>query len=189
MIRFKLFKTPLGALALGGLLLAGPVRVTGQPQEKPQAQQPRFSNQQPFPWPSFLGVYPEPGLYSTRLKLIDISIASNSAMGGDEVLPNVRELFDNEQTYCITGEEPLEDWLQELGEGDCTAPELQVNGSRFSMEGICSDSRGDRMELRASGEITTTRADTTMWVTGTEQSVGDITLSFISRTQRLGECG
>ena len=37
MIRCKFFKSPLGALALGGLLLAGPVSVTGQPQEKPQS--------------------------------------------------------------------------------------------------------------------------------------------------------
>jgi hypothetical protein len=36
MIRGKFFSGPLGALALGGLLLADPVAVTGQPQDKPQ---------------------------------------------------------------------------------------------------------------------------------------------------------
>jgi len=195
MTRIAFYKSPLGAAALGGLFLFGSVSIAVHAQDKPEAgsltadvAEEGFSNDQPFPWPSFLGVHPQPGRYRSRLKVVDVSMPDVPEMESVDIEAILRASMDGEQTYCLGGDEPLEDWLHELGDGDCGEPELVLDGNRYSMHAMCSDGDGMEMDLRASGEVSPTRALSTISVTGSEVEVGRIIITFVTRTQRIGDC-
>lgn len=197
MTRSMFLKSPLGAAALGGLLLFGPVSMAGLAQDKPQAGEGAviaddggngFSDNQPFPWPTFLGIHPEPGRYRSRLKVVDVAMPDVPEMESVDMEGILRQSMDSEQTYCIRGDEPLEDWARELGDGECAEPQVNVDGDRFTMHAVCSDGDGMHMELDASGEVATTSAVSTIRVTGSEQDVGRIIITFQTRTRRIGDC-
>lgn len=197
MSRSKTLFRPSLAIALGGLLLLGPM--AGQAQEKPRGAEAvaepapgndgSFDSDQPFPWPSFLAVYPAPGSYRSRLKLIEFSMDEIPELEGMDFERIMRESMENEQTFCIHGDEELEDWAEEIGDGNCEPMDLDRAGDSFSMHMVCRPEPRAVMEITASGNVTPTTSRMMIAVTGISSEFGDMAMRFSAQTQRLGDCG
>ena len=197
MSRRKTLFRPSLAAAMGGLLLVGPM--AGQAQDKPPrdggvvvipppGQDREFNSDQPFPWPSFLGVHPAPGHYRSRLKIVEFSMDEIPQLDGLDFERIMRESMEDTQTYCIHGEEDLEDWVEAIGDGNCEPMELDRVGDGFSMHMVCRPEADAVMDVSASGNVTPTSSRMMIAVTGISSEFGDMAMRFSAQTERLGDC-
>mgnify|MGYP000580870758 CR=1 FL=1 len=197
MSRLKiLFRPPLVA-AIGGLLLLGPM--AGKAQDKPRGEagtivippperDDSFRSDQPFPWPSFLGVRPAPGRYRSRLKIVEFSMDEMPELNGMDFERMMRESMEDTQTYCIRGDEELEDWAAEIGNGNCESMTLDRAGDGFSMHMVCRPEADAVMDVSASGNVSPTASRMMIAVTGISSEFGDMAIRFAAQTERLGDC-
>jgi len=197
MSRSKTLFRPSLAAAMGGLLLLGPM--AGQAQDKPPREggtvvippperADGFRSDQPFPWPSFLGVHPAPGRYRSRLKIVEFSMDVMPELDGMDFERIMRESMEDTQTYCIRGDEELEDWAAEIGNGNCEPMELDHMGDGFSMHMVCRPEADAVMDVSASGNVTPTSSRMMIAVTGISSEFGDMAIRFAAQTERLGDC-
>lgn len=196
MRRSKTLFRPSLAIAMGGLLLLGPM--AGQAQDKPRgaeavaepapADDGSFDSDQPFPWPSFLAIHPAPGRYRSRLKIVEFSIGEMPELDGMDFERIMRESMEDTQTYCIRGDEELEDWAAEIGNGNCEPMTLDRAGDGFSMHMVCRPEADAVMDVYASGNVTPTSSRMMIAVTGISSEFGDMAMRFAAQTERLGDC-
>lgn len=207
MNRMALISGPLGALALGGLLIMGPA--TGQAQGQDQqggytarvvvpiddgsvTDSDQFNENQPYPWPDFLGVEPLPGRYRMKVTLVDIDLPAISeleGMGEFDLEAVMRSAFPQTEYFCIApGYRPERNWLGELDCQDCDEPQVDVDGNRFSFATQCRSDDGAFNNIRVSGTAEASSSLMLIDVAASEESFGEMTMQIRTSTQRIGEC-
>lgn len=201
MSRFALVSGPSGAVALGGLLFLGAaagqaqedhgqsmVEVVVEPGEEPDDD---FDEDDPFPWPDFVNVQPQPGLYRMKMTVGDLQLpdfpeARDLDIDMEEIM---RSSMTETETFCVAPDsQPSADWLGDMADEDCSEPVSSVDGNDFTYAIQCQESSGGVMHMRISGTVEETRSRMVFDIEASEEEFGEMTMQLRVATDRIGDC-
>ena len=201
MSRKHLISGPLGALALGGLLVlgaaAGQAKGDGEGQSGDYALGPDldpndgYADGEPYPWPDFVGVQPVPGRYRTKITVVDIELPEMPEIDGVDVgiEEMMRSSLASTQLYCVGPDfQSPGDWLGGRTDESCTEPEISLEGSTFSYRTTCTEPDGGRVELHVTGTVAPDRSRMQFDVTASQADFGQMRMRLRSSTDRVGDC-
>lgn len=143
---------------------------------------------QPWPWPDFMQVSPLPGQYRSKMILVSFESPMLEELGGDFMQAMMREAFPEVREFCVTGGEEHDDWGSQFTDGECGAPEITIEGDRFTATSQCSNPAGEHTSVRIEGEVGESRSRMDMHVQVEEPEFGTMTMHMRSTTRRTGDC-
>ncbi|MCB2088375.1 MAG: DUF3617 family protein [Sphingomonadaceae bacterium] len=141
----------------------------------------------PWPWPDFMQVAPQPGLYRTKLALIAFDMPGNDLLDGFDIGDLIRDQFPEVHEFCVHGDEEPADWLNEVTSGDCGEAQISVDGDRFSATNQCSTPDGLSTSFALDGQVAETRSRIDFRFTSQEEG-GAISMHMRATTRRMGDC-
>lgn len=206
MSRIALISGPLCAVALGGLLFLGSaagqakgdpegytVEVAVDPGEASYAEtdDDEFDDGEPFPWPDFVGVQPQPGRYRMKITVGDLQLPEipEAAELGMDMGEIMRSSLTKSDTFCIAPDfQPSGDWLGDRADDDCGEPEITVNGNAFTFALQCTERSGGLVNLNVTGTVYEDRSRMLFNVEASEEDFGEMTMQLRVATDRIGDC-
>jgi hypothetical protein len=131
------------------------------------------------------GMRPEPGLYKTTVTMKGLDIPGMPPEMADHGAGLTTTVED-----CLTQEEVdkgFEELVKQGQDGDCTYEKFDLSGGAIDAVMVCkADGRSTRMEM--TGQTTPTSADITATMAMDFDGVGEGTMTFNAKHERIGEC-
>ena len=132
---------------------------------------------------------PEPGLYRTSTKVIDVNIANAPAGIAD----GMKRSLGKEQTseYCLTPDQAAkgyEEMMRHAQKGDCSFQRFDASGGKIDAAMTCETSEGAMAHMTVTGTGTSTSSDVDMQMRMDAPGFGAMTMRSHSHSERVGPC-
>lgn len=131
------------------------------------------------------GIKPEPGLYRATITMTEINIPGMPAEMAGHGAGMVTTTED-----CLTKEEVdngFEDLFKQGQNGDCSYEAFNLDGGKIDAVMVCNTPEG-AARMTMNGSVTPTSSDLTATTAMTFEGVGDATMKFAAKHERIGEC-
>ena len=131
------------------------------------------------------GVKPQPGLYKSTVVMTGIDVPG---------MPPEMKGHGAGQTitsdYCLTQaevDEGFEELLKQGQNGECTYDSFNMTGGKMDAVMVCKTPEGEA-RMTMTGDTTPTTAEFTAQSKMNFDGVGEATLTFTGKHERIGEC-
>ena len=131
------------------------------------------------------GIKPEPGLYRATITMTEINIPGMPPEMAGHGAGMVTTTED-----CLTKEEVdngFEGLLKQGQNGECSYESFNLDGGKMDAVMVCNTPQG-AARMTMNGTATATSSDFTATTAMKFEGVGDATMKFTAKHERIGEC-
>jgi hypothetical protein len=132
---------------------------------------------------------PEPGLYRSVMSVTEIDLPG----APPEALGVMQQMVGQQtpQEFCLTEEDArrgFEEMVRNAQGNECTYERFDVDDGEISARAVCSGDDGGSSTITLSGTGGRTASDMTMRMDGQVQGLGEGSMTFRVRSERIGDC-
>jgi hypothetical protein len=169
----------------------------GQAQDKPQDYSvdvvtgDSYAGDEPFPWPNFVDVRPEPGRYRMKMTVADLQFPQLEDTADDsfDIAEVMRSVMNETQYFCVAADDPpSDDWFSQRTDEECSEPQVTVDGGDFNFAQQCRDETGGTSDIGINGTIEPTRARIQLQARASGQEFPDMSMTTRMTAERVGDC-
>jgi hypothetical protein len=135
----------------------------------------------------------EPGQYETRINVSRFEVPGMPAEQAAMMRQMMTSMSGAVQSQCVTAQQARSrgrDMFREMGRGDCTMENFNIDGEAVTGLMRCAGQNGSRAEMTMTGTMGSTASDMAIAMNVTDPSMpqGRMTMAMQVTATRTGEC-